>query len=276
MNDYLCKYNDITVPPKRIVAIIGEGKETTRILQAMAGMSPKGAQKVQYGDEFGCQLKKEPWKLQFVPDDIVCYRNLSAGDFLKAVTMKFADVTEEKEKLLETFDINIEEKLLEMTFEGNRAVAMTASLLAAPTLLLLDKPFDMVSHVMYKKFIKEIVKTYFSGGSVVISAEKYEDIDVLCSDYIFVKNGKADKHFVGRKNLPTASKVVTIWGCSSMPGDLKLLPLCKKGDCMRFIYKGNDVSRLAEHLSLTKCNNFTVEELGVEEQIYSDYTRWML
>ena len=276
MNEYLCKYNNITILPKRIVAIIGDNKETTQLLQAMAGFTLKGMPKVQYGDEFGRHLKKEPWKLQFVPDDIVCYRDLTAGDFLKGIGMKFGDVEEEKAALLELFNIDIEEKLLDMTFESNRAVAMTASLLATPMLLLLDKPFDMVSSVMYKKFIKEIVKTYFSGGSVVISAERYEDIELLCSDYIFLRDGKADKHFVGRKNLPVTSKIVTIWGCSSMPGDLKLIPLCKKGDCMRFIYNGDDVSRLAAHLSLTKCTDFTVEELGIEEQIYSDYKRWML
>ena len=104
---------------------------------------------------------------------------------------------EDKIALLQEFNINIEEKLLEMTFESNRAVSVAASLLAKPTLLLLDKPYDMVSSTMYKKFVKEIVKPYFAGGSVVITAEKYEDVEVLCSDYIFLKNGKADKFIFG-------------------------------------------------------------------------------
>lgn len=276
MNDYLCKYKDITISPKRMVAIIGEARETTQLLRAMAGMDQGAVQKVQYGDKFGQQLKKEPWKLQFVPDDIVCYRNLSAGDFLDGIALKYGDVTEQKEALAELFNIHMEEKLLEMTFESNRAVAVTASLLASPELLLLDKPFDMVSRGMYKRFIKEIVKTYFAGGSVVISAERYEDVDVLCSDYIFIKNGKVTKHFFGRKNLPLNSKVVTVCGCTSMPAGTNLQPLCKKGDCMRFVYGGGDMGELAAYLATMECQDFTVEQLPVEEQIYSDYTRWML
>jgi len=276
MSDYLCKYNDIVVPAKRIVAIIGDSAETTGILRSLAGLIKRPVGKVEYGEEFAAVLKKEPWKLQFVPDDIVCYRNLTAEDFLKGVTLQYGDITEHKRELAEAFDINMKEKLLDMTFESNRAVAVMASLLAEPTLLLLDQPYDMVSTAMYKKMIKEIVKTYFAGGSVVIAARRYEDVDVLCSDYIFLKDGAVFKHFYGRKTLPTTSKVVTIRGCTSMPGGLKMVPLCKKGDCLRFLYKEDKPEELAAHLSQTKCHNFTVEDLGVEEQIFSDYTRWML
>lgn len=275
MSDFLCKCNDISIPPKRIMAIIGDREETTQLVSAMAGLGDRKLYKVQYGDEFGRQLKKEPWKLQFVPDDIVCYRDLSAGDFLKGMCVNYEVSEEDKIALLQEFNINIEEKLLEMTFESNRAVSVAASLLAKPTLLLLDKPYDMVSSTMYKKFVKEIVKTYFAGGSVVITAEKYEDVEVLCSDYIFLKNGKADKHFFGRKALPVGSKIVTLWGCESMPAGMELRPLCKKGDCLRFIYRGGDVKELAMCLERIQCRDFTVEQLRVEEEIYSDYSRWI-
>ena len=190
--------------------------------------------------------------------------------------MQYGEVAEKQQLLSETFGINIEEKLLEMTFESNRAVVLTASLLASPVLLLLDKPFDMVSSGMYKRFIKEIVKTYFEGGTVVISAERYEDVEVLCSDYLFLKEGKVTHHFVGRKNLPPNAKVITIRGCSAVPEEINLQLLSQKEDTRRYLYEGNDMEDLAAILGKIRCQSFTVEELQMEERVYSDYTRWML
>ena len=232
--------------------------------------------RVEYDTQFKEEILAAPWKIQYVPDDIVCYRNLSAGDFLTGITMNYGEVSEERARLLEYFDIDPKEQLLNMTFEKNRAVAVTASLLAKPTLLLLDHPFDMVSSTMYKKIITEMVKTYFAGGTVILTADKYEDIDVLCSDYVFIRKGKIQKRYYGRKNLPMAHKIVTIWGCEGMPGELKLKPLCKRGDCIRFIYEGEDAGALASHLNRTVCRKFTVEEMSVEDVIYQDYKRWML
>lgn len=291
MSDYLCKCNNISlkkngkillnefsleIPPKRIIALIGDAEASGEILRIIAKRGNGDGGRIEYDSQLKAEIAAAPWKIQYVPDDIVCYRNLSAADFLTGITMNYGDVKEEKARLLEYFEIDAAEKLLEMTFEKNRAVAMMGSLLAKPTLLLLDCPFDMVSPVMYKKIIKEMVKTYFDGGTVVLTADRYEDIEVLCSDYIFIRKGKVEKRYYGRKNLPAAHKIVTIWGCEEMPGDLGLKPLCKKGDCIRFIYEGEDSGTLASYLNHTVCRKFTVEEMSVGDVIYHDYKRWML
>lgn len=267
---------NLAIGRKKIIAMIGEDQTAGRVLQLIAGIKAVSGGRISFPDMKSERKSGILTDVQYVPDDIVCYRGLSVRAFLKGVSRHEPGVMEEAERLLGVFGIEAEQQLLDMTFEQNRLVAMIQALSRKPELLLLDRPYDMLLSDTYRKLLREVIALYNGGSSIVIAASAFDDVFLPCNEYIFMQEGSIRKRFE-RKDLPRPAKVITMSGGSlkSMEkAKLKLL-FNKYGSC-RFLYRETDMEKLSERLSKSGCQNFKVEELSMEEEIFADYTRWML
>lgn len=213
--------------------------------------------------------------VQYVPDDIVCYDGLTAAAFLQGIAGDDEEILNEADRLVNIFNIDKGELLLDMTFEQNRLVSVIQAMMARPALLLLNRPYDMLTEQTYKLLLKEIVALYAQGSTVILAAEHYEDVVLPAHDYIFLKDGRITGSFT-RGQLPVPAKVITLWGgsVSSMLSEKMTMLVRRKGYC-RFLYRETNMKELALRLSMTGCKNFNIEELTMEEMLFEDYERWL-
>lgn len=216
--------------------------------------------------------------IQYVPDDIICYANMKVKEFLQgvALSIRVENALEKALELCHLFEIDVEEELLELTFEKNRLVAMIQAIIAKPKLLLLDCPYDMLGKQRYGLLLKELVKLRAAGTTILIVADAYDKVIVPCDRYVFLKDGAVFAQY-NRNELPRLSKVIMIENGNPavMKKDrMKLLYRTKKRWC--FVYKEDNVAELVLRIYQTGCDNFTVNELSMEEEIYGDYARWRL
>ncbi len=213
--------------------------------------------------------------IQYVPDDIVCYSGLTVGTFLQGMAGGSQQMTREALRLLSLFDIDVNEQLLEMTFEQNRLVSVIQAMMAKPALLLLNRPYNMLKERTYKLLLKEIVDLYARGATVVLAAEHFRDVVLPAHEYVFIKEGKIIGKFA-RNQLPVPSKVVTLWGGSISPmlSEKMTMLTRRKGYC-RFLYNEQNMKELALRISITGCQNFNIEELTMEEMLFENYERWI-
>lgn len=267
---------NLVIGRKRIIAMIGEDQTAGRILQLIAGIKEISGGRISFPDMKSEEKTGVLTAVQYVPDDIVCYDGLSAKTFLEGVSRHEPGVMEEVERLLGVFGIEAEQELLNMTFEQNRLVAMIQALSRKPELLLLDRPYDMLLPDTYRKLLREVIALYNGGSSIVIAASAFDDVFLPCNEYIFMQQGSVRKRF-DRKDLPRPAKVITMAGGSLKSMEKAKLKLLynKYGNC-RFLYRETDMGKLSEQLSKSGCQYFNVEELSMEEEIFADYTRWML
>lgn len=264
---------------KRIIGWISEDGSAGTLLKKLAGLCPRAGKDDIYNKVVGeCPYITEA-ALNYVPDDIVCYSDLTAGQFLHGIIMAQAKPDKAKAeaiRLIRLFGINPEEPLLDMTFEQNRLVVMVQSLIAGPDMLLLDQPHDMIGEESYGILISELARFYKKGGNIMIASHSYEEMVFPCEQYIYLRDGEIVANFM-RNQLIKPAKMITLADGSLEWMDYgKMTILRKEDNKVQFIYKENNMQELALRICKTGCRDFTVEDISREELVYGNFERWSL
>ncbi len=172
----------------------GAGKTTT--LKAAAGILP-----IDNGDILidGISIKNDPiackMKIAYLPDNPDLYEFLKGIDYLNFICDIY-DVLENREKIIKKYS-----DMFSLTgFLGNtintyshgmkQKLAIIASLIHSPKLLLLDEPFvglDPESTHNLKEIMKELTK---DGVSIFFSTHVLEVAEKLCNKVAVIKEGK--------------------------------------------------------------------------------------
>ncbi len=250
---------ELLTKEKRIIAFISEDDSASRLIRSMT--------------------KEEMSSFcQFVPDDIICYSDLTVEQFLYGMILsskKPEQATEEMHRLLELFQINKEEFLLDMTFQQNRLVSMIHTLMVQPEILLLEKPHDMIMDKEYQLLICEFVKLYKKGSVIRIASDCYKDIVLPCETYIFMEAGEI-KAVYEQGKLPKSAKVITMQGGKLAWMDKeKMTVLWRRGNRICFLYEETNMQELTLRLCKTECADVRIEDITMEELVFENFERWM-
>jgi len=164
----------------------------TELLNAIMGIIPCHAGKFYYREKSMNALAiKDRKSIRFVPDDILLLQNMRAKDYLKhiAATYRVKEV-DFMESLIKYFDIDVSEKLTDMTFESNKLVAIIGALMTFPEFLILDEPFNFLTASACKKLLNMLKKFNDKGMTILITAENFEDLDNRCNRLMYINEGK--------------------------------------------------------------------------------------
>lgn len=265
----------LSVGRKELIALISKDESAGDVLKLIAGLyAPDGGRTVcpDRGKRDGTDCVR---RIQYVPDDIVCYDGLSVKEFLWGMSRQNEEIQAEAARLLGVFGIDEEETLLEMTFEQNRLVSIIQAMMAKPELLLLNRPYNMLKERTYRLLLKEIIRAYREGTSIVVAAESFGDLVLPCGKYVYLEKGKVTASYT-RSQLPKLPKVVTVWGGELSPfRPEKMKMLVRRKGYVRFLYRERNMRELAVQISKTGCDNFNIEEIAMEEELFHDYERWL-
>jgi len=279
--ELLCRIQEVTIPSGSdeilkevnldfergtVVAVIDRQQNGGRLLQAIAGMrSIKSGQIV---------LADGLHKIQYVPDDIICYDSLEVGQFLKGFSINCKNVDLEKGlKLCQLFGIEEREQLLNLTFEQNRLVAMIQALMAEPQILLLDNPHNMISDETYALLTKEFETLKTNGTVILIASASFEQIGVACDTYHFMKDGMLYKSYKNDE-LPKPAKVLMVRGGDATAFADGMFELLWEQDEKRCYLSEEKAVSLAKKLQASNCVDFMVEQLSMDEVVYEEFERW--
>ncbi len=265
----------LSVRKKELVALISEDESAGDVLKLIAGLYVPDHGKIVYPDMTGQDKTNFSKRCQYIPDDIVCYDGLRVKEFLHGMARRDGEAEAEAVRLLTAFGINEDELLLEMTFGHNRLVSIIQAMMARPSLLLMNRPYDMLGERMYQLLLKEMIRQYFEGTAIVIAAESFADVVMPCHKYVYLEAGRMKASF-SRTQLPPLSKVITMWGgeiSSFLPEKMELL--VRRKQYVRFLYREQDMQELADRLGRAGCDNVTIEELSMEEELFHNYERWL-
>ncbi len=274
--DILLQNIEMDINRGELITVISRDGGAGLLLKVLAGLKSidDGNLDYDFGKEESDNLTKH---IQYVPDDIICYSNMKVKEFVQAFiyTANGREAVEESVRLCELFGIDMNEQLLDMTFEHNRLMTMIQAMAMQPDLLLLDMPYDLLSDKAYGVLLKELVRLRMKGTTIVIAADAYSKVVLPTDRYLFLKEGQVYRVY-HTKELPHPAKVITLEG-----GVLKymvhkkmhVLYRTKKRCCI--LYREYNVNELIARIYLSGCYDFSVNELSMEEEVYEDYERWM-
>lgn len=257
-------------------AVIGkENSGKTPLLEILAGLKfPNEGEVRIFGKNMSTYDNRIKKHISFVPDNIIFYENITALE-LFARTTKLHSTYNPREcvKLCKMFNINMDNLLLEMSYDENKCVALVNSLMTKPKILILDEPYNYLSCESFEKLMKLLKIRSQQGVTIIFACERYEDVKGFCDSYIYLKEGDLIKQ--GNIDIHAKTyKMVTVEGCSLTPfHSLNVIPVFDSKDKKRFVY-GGDMTSLAGAITKAACKSFLVEELTLEEVLLWDFERW--
>ena len=191
----------LEIRPGEIYGFIGHngaGKTTT--LKSCAGILRFEAGEI-YVDNVS--VKADPVlcksKMAYIPDNPDVYDFMTGVGFLNFIGDIFHVGEKERkeriEKYTEAFEIKdvLGQPVSSYSHGMKQKLAMTAGLLHAPKLMLLDEPFvglDPKAAFLLKGFMRELCD---DGGAIFFSTHVLDVAEKLCDKVAIIKNGKLVK-----------------------------------------------------------------------------------
>ncbi len=214
-------------------------------------------------------------KVRFVPDDIIWDRQLTAEDYFSMAREAAVNYDSALQKrLCDKYDVPIYNKLLSMSYKGNKLVQIIAAICARPRLLILDEPKNFLDRKSYKMVLEDLRQMNRSGTTILLAAEKYSDVEGYCTYYAYLKEGELVSS--GKLIKRTRKcKIVTVRG-GNVDFLEKHMERCiseRRGEKV-FLYKG-DSQMLFLLLYKADCEDCTVEDMTLEEELDRNFDRWL-
>lgn len=198
--------------------------------------------------------KQEMEKVRYVPDDLILDEGLTGTQFLSCAERASSRYQREMEyQLSEHFQIPIERKLSEMSWQENKLIQMIAALAAKPELMILDEPMNFLEPDIWRQVLNCIWVYRQKGMTVLMTAVEYEDVQGQCGHYAYLKDGALLTGEV-RENTGQAKKV------TASRGNIRHSSL----------YRGN-VARIQDVLLKAGYQDWTIEDLTLREELDMQY-----
>ena len=164
----------------------------TELINTILGISKQYAGTVTYQERNRKKLSiKERKQIRYVPDEILMLYGVKAKKYLSKIAKQYHMKDKEKIKsLIEYFDIDVNEYLTEMTYEGNKLVSIIAALLTSPELLILDEPFNFLLDESSDKLLAYLKEKNNEGMTILLVAEHFEDAKEYANSYFYINEGE--------------------------------------------------------------------------------------
>lgn len=193
-------------------------------------------------------------KVRFVPDDLIREEGLTGEQFFAYAERASGRYRKEiEEQLCGFFQIPVEQKLTEVSWQENRLIQLIAALAAAPELLILDEPMNLLDAEVWKQVLNCIWVYRQKGMTLLITAVEYEDVPGICDHYAYLKDGSLITGVIEKDT-----------------GHMKRVTALKGGRRQESLYKG-DVSKLQAMLEGAGYRDWTIENLSLREELDMKY-----
>ncbi|WP_071460907.1 ABC transporter ATP-binding protein [Bacillus massilinigeriensis] len=182
---------DTAVANKRTAIIGKNGAGKTTLLKLIVGLTKPDSGEVLFLEEDLFENPMNRKKISYVPIESFFYEKLSVFDNLKLVASLYG-VRNFKSSLIEISKITQIESFLNKSVEDlssgmKKKLALAASLLTEPDLIVLDEPFNALDVASISLFT-DILLNF--NGSIIFTSHIPETVYELAERVIVLKDGK--------------------------------------------------------------------------------------
>lgn len=190
------------------IGLVGpNGAGKTTLFNAIAGLIKLNSGEISYKDKPICQWQKKNRSIGYFLQDFKFNENRTLLEELTFLS-ELAGLSTDEQKLFFRNWINklklkdyASRKIKSLSFGTVQKMNFLQAILGDPEIVLLDEPFSGLD-ISQKKEIKKHIKS-FKKGLTIISSHNLNDLEDLCSHYLFIKQGRAIK-FLKRDTLKSS------------------------------------------------------------------------
>lgn len=235
----------------------GAGKSTT-IRHLMGFSKPqKGQVKILGMDSFE-NYDKFLNKVGYVPGEIALPTGLTGWEFLRMMqSMQGVKNEEQLERMLKKFELKdnvLKCETKRMSLGVKRKLAVVASFMSDPEVLILDEPTSGLDPVMQNVFVEFIKEEKQRGKTILLSSHIFSEVDETCDRIAIIKDGKIVSEFIANDLKHASLKFYNVY--------------FKKGeDYEKFIRLNNEKIKLLDSDESQKRAYISVNDENINEMV---------
>lgn len=147
------------------------------------------------GRIFGKDIVKETKEIKkhigYMPSEISYYDKMDVRELLSySANFYRADCEARIKELADTFALDIDRKILDLSRGNQKKVSILQSLIHRPQLLILDEPTSGLDPIMQAKFFDILREEKNRGTTVFFSSHTLSDVQKLCRRVGIIKEGR--------------------------------------------------------------------------------------
>lgn len=147
------------------------------------------------GQIFGMDIVKETKEIKkyigFMPSEVNFYEKMDVRELLQySAGFYEKDCTTRIEELAETFDLDLNRRILDLSRGNKKKVSMLQSLIHKPKLLILDEPTSGLDPLMQNRFFEILRRENSDGTTIFFSSHTLSEVQKMCRRVGIIKEGK--------------------------------------------------------------------------------------
>jgi ABC-2 type transport system ATP-binding protein len=269
---------DLKVSEGEIYGFIGPngaGKSTTIRLLLSLIFPTRGRGSIYELDivKEGPAIKK---MVGFVPTEVSYYPGMTVKELFRySAGFYKAPLNGYYKNLVETFQVELNRKIDDLSMGNRKKVAIVQSLIHKPRLLILDEPTSGLDPLMQYRFFELLKEINRDGTTIFFSSHILSEVEKFCHRVAIIKEGRVvEEADVGELKEKMVSRVNI--RLASNPGKFELLTpgvlsLTRLDNGYTFLFSG-EVNPLLTELGSYPLDKLTISEPDLEE-VFMHYYR---
>jgi len=220
--------------------------------------------------------QEEQKRIRYVPDT-VCMEELTAKAYFKMLSRNYKHYDEEDiQDMCEYFDIDINTKLTEMTYNDNKLTMIIGAMVTMPKLLILDEPMNFLTQDSTIKLLSFLQFLSSKGIAVLLTCTESQEARGYGDKYVYLRDG-AVMDSGAMQDVYGVQKAVSVsGGRAQVLRKILGAPIAEVEGRLTYLYdKRKQDYKLTELVGILGDADVEVENLTLEEMLDEDYTRWM-
>ena len=205
----------------------------------------------------------------YLPSEVFYYDNMRAIDlFQYSASFYKKDCSKRMQELAALLQVNLRQKIEDMSLGNKKKVGIIQGLLHAPRLIILDEPTSGLDPLMQKTFFDLIREENKRGATVLFSSHILSEVQRICDRVAIIKDGRiAAVQSINEMKESAYKKISLTVKSGVMPKDFALegaqqMEVSNAG--ANFIFKGN-VNYLLQEIAKVPLANIDITEPTLEE-----------
>jgi len=129
--------------------------------------------------------------LGYLPGEIAFFDHMSGDEFLSFISeLRGLKTPPRKQELIDEFELETNRKIRKMSKGMKQKLALVASMMHDPMILILDEPTSGLDPLMQKRFIELILREKKRGKTILMSSHLFEEVEKTCDRVAIIKDGK--------------------------------------------------------------------------------------
>jgi ABC-2 type transport system ATP-binding protein len=176
----------------------GAGKSTA--IKLMIGiLNPDRGRIIINGYDAAREIVKIKASVGFLPEQLNLYERLTGREYLNFIghmhNLSEPEVKRRCDEVITLVDVEADKLIEKYSLGMKKKIALAASMIHKPRLLLLDEPFTGIDVISTRR-IREVLSSWTreEGVKIFFSSHVLEHVEKLCTEIAIIHNGKILKY----------------------------------------------------------------------------------